>query len=188
MPIKWIVFKGPSQSGRSTAAHWLAKSIKAVYPRGCGVPDIIVDSLDAPMKHFVATAFGEKFRDMDLLRMCPELSGYSIVSWIEALRDVSEKHFGDDIFARLLMHRNLRMKASMPDYVIVDDGRVGRDSEVSMKPRIVCIQRDAKRVFTSETWYADADTFICNTGSIEDLYEQVRLYAERVVGEDTKVV
>ncbi len=189
MPIKWIVFNGPPQSGKSSAANWLAKAIKGIYQRDYRRPSpiVVVDSIDAPMKHFVATAFGEKFRDMNLTTMRAELMGYSVRSWIEGLRSVSEKDFGDDVFARLLVHRNLR-GMPLPDYVVVDDGRAEQEGEIFTKPRIVCVRREIVPSMPLPAWWAKADTFIHNTRDHEHMYEQVTMYARRIVEEDLKAV
>lgn len=143
MTIKYVVLNGPPRSGKSTIARLLTEELHG--PDQPVLDDRIVtqEYFAAPMKHFIATALGEKCSDMDKDRMRPELHGYSVRQFmIHLSEDVMKPRYGEDCFARWLVHRVQKHPDALPDYVLIDD--LGFDVELDAlgKTYLIHVRRD----------------------------------------------
>lgn len=116
MTIKYVVLNGPLGSGKSTIGRMLTEEFKV------RVPKVTQDYFAAPMKHFISTALGEKYQDMNKEKARPELNGYSVRQFmIHLSEEVMKPRYGDDCFARWLTHRVLKSPQDVPNIVIIDD-------------------------------------------------------------------
>lgn len=180
MQTKFIILNGPPGSGKTTIAREIAREL-AADQRELNVPsgnnNVIQDSFAAPMKHFIATALGEKYIDMDKEKTRPELNGVSVRRF---LIDLAELHlkalYGQDIFGRWLVHRVLRWPHRKPSYCIVDDGDF-EPAVLAVPNRIIVrVTRNGKDFSSDSRGYIDnwRITFP-NHGDMATLWEQVKI-------------
>lgn len=177
MSIKYIVLNGPPGSGKTTIAKELTRAL----------PNSTQDSFAAPHKHFIATALGEKYAEMDKDKPRAELNGYSVR---EVLIDMSELYFkpkyGQDVFARLFVHRSLKHPDKKPDYVIVDD--IGFQEELDAIPNslLVRVFRTGKSFAQDSRSYldpfGDKSWQLHNNGDVIDLYLKIKDLVDYIKG------
>jgi hypothetical protein len=121
--IRYIIIYGAPDSGRSIFAKEVSRYL----------PDSITDSLEAPLRHFIATALGVQFSAIPRDKILPELGGLDIEFFIRRFkRDMAI----EDMLSRCLVHRVLRYPMKMPKYVIVDDVEQPEEMHI-LAPRIV---------------------------------------------------
>lgn len=164
--ITYVLLNGPPECGKSTVARELTKLL----------PNAIQDSLAAPMKHFIATALGEKYAEMDKAKMRPELNGDSVRAFlIQLAESYLREIYGRDIFVRWLMHRVLRYPEFKPQFVIIDDlGFVEEYEMLKPKTYLVHVVRDGKDFKNdSRSYIKGSDAILMNNDSVEKLYERV---------------
>lgn len=179
--IHYILLNGPKHSGKSTIARELSRDLNMIHENAPNTTTI--DSFGAPFKHFIATALGAKYLDMDKERMMPELNGESVREFVVALAEgYIKSRYGKDAFGRWLNYRNLRFPDRLPRYVIVDDSRYIEDAEVLPNRSIIRVQRPGKH-FENEPngQYLDLPNWtINNDGNIIELYMQIRNLAHEI--------
>jgi|ERR1041385_523510 hypothetical protein len=188
MPIKWIVFNGPPRSGKSSAANWMRQAIHGITAREQGRRIVVTDSFTAPMKHFIATALGEKYQDMDKDKMRPELLGRTAREFLIHLSEFYMKdRYGEDVFGRWLVYRNLR-NIPLPDYVIIDDGGFEIEASTLTKPRVVRMIRPGTD-FTNDSrcYWGNPTITIQNDGNHEHMYHQITTFTRQILSEDKLV-
>jgi hypothetical protein len=189
VPIKWIVFNGPPRSGKSSAANWLRNALHGISVRErTGQIQTIGDSFAMPMKHFIATAFGEKYQDMDKEKMRPELLGRTAREFLIHMSEHYMKdRYGDDVFARWLVYRNLK-NIPLPDYVVIDDGGFEIERDALTKPRVIRMIRPGTSFKgDSRSYWSNPTVTIENDGTHDHMYHQITTYARQIIDEDKGV-
>ena len=151
MPMFYVIVRG--EYGRSTARKITAE-LNQRDPRA------IMDSCDAPLKHFIATALNVKYDDIPMQSPVALLDGHTPSSFIKLLSEGLIEGIGDDFFGRLLMHRHLRLDSQAAlsgpvRYVVVYDLVTEADAEVfgenvkSIRADAICDMKDVKRMAMS---------------------------------------
>lgn len=180
---RFIILNGPPGSGKTTIARELARALhsKTVDPHTFLIA-ITQDSFAAPMKHFIATALGEKYQDMDKEKVRPELNGCSARRF---LIDLAETHikdiYGQDIFGRWLVHRTLRWPERKPLYCIIDDGGFGPETEAVPNHVVIRIQRPGKTFVGDSRGYIGKNYIaLVNDGDMAELWHKVSALAVKL--------
>lgn len=182
MPSKYIVLNGPPKSGKSSAAHWLSRAIKELHRQQGQQVLMQVDAFAAPMKHFIATALAERYGDMDKDKMRPELNGYSAREFLIHMSEhYMKERYGEDVFARLLVYRNLK-HVPAPDYVVIDDGGFAVEKMALTKPYIIRVTRPGCDYSKDSRHYWDDPSFtLVNDADYDTLYMRVTTIARGIV-------
>lgn len=191
MPIKWIVFNGPPRSGKSSAASWMRQALRGIYQRDYNNHRITItnDSFASPMKHFISAALSEQYNDMNKSKARPELNGYSVREFNSDLAENYMKdRYGEDVFARWLMHRSLK-HIPAPDYVVIDDGGFEVERYTLTKVRVIHVFRDGCNFADdSRSYWPDPYGIVHNNSSHEDMYTAVTKIARMVAREDNTML
>lgn len=183
--VRYVILNGPPSSGKSTIARELTREL-AVQDQSNGV---IQDSFASPLKHFFATALGDKFNTMNKEKARPELNGYSLrQAWIDLAEQYMKKRFGEDCFGRWLVCRSLRNPTKLPFYVIVDDG--GFPGEINAVPNrfVVKVIRPGTDFLGDSRGYFDNPQYnFMNNGTMIDLFQEVKRLSKVLRGEHANV-
>lgn len=143
--IRYIILNGPPSAGKTSLAKELCSALNKNDPDRTRIPTAIVDSFAAPLRHFFAVALGDRFRSMRKDEQRPELSGFTLRQcYIDLAETYIKGRFGDDIFARWLIHRTLRFPNKKPQYVIIDDGGFIPEMQAVPNRMIIAIYRKGK--------------------------------------------
>ena len=144
--IRYVILNGPPSAGKTSLAKELCSKLNEddrIERRQ--LPTAYVDSFAAPLRHFFAVALGDRFRHMLKDEQRPELSGYTLRQcYIDLAETYIKGRFGEDIFAKWLVHRSLRYPHNKPLYVIIDDGGFRPEIEAVPNRFIVAIYRKDK--------------------------------------------
>jgi hypothetical protein len=167
--LRYLLLNGPPYSGKSTTARVMTQYLQSKGYR------VAQDSFAAPLKHFFATALGVKYAEMKKDTMMGALHGYTPR---ESLIDLSEayikRRFGEDIYARWLVHRTVRLDP-LPDVVIVDDLGFPYEADAMASRRIIRITRPGYDFSNdSRVYVSNPDYTVDNDGTQEQLEERVR--------------
>lgn len=118
--VHYVLLNGPPNCGKSTAARQFHRELNGYYGGGYK-SHAVQDAFSAPMKHFISVMLNETYSEMNKDKPRAELNGYSVREFFIHLAEEHMKvKYGEDIFARLLVHRVLR-NVPLPHYVVVDD-------------------------------------------------------------------
>lgn len=185
MPIRYIVISG----SRPYASNIVAKELSRELRQGQSESSVINDSFQSPIKHFVASALGEKYAVADLDRMRSEFNGMNIRAFVSALTTMMDAEFGDDVLVRWLIHRSLRSPANPPRYYIVNDGDEVEPDHIQTIPNVylVNVESDGKLpwIVTDPTGWAkfDVGAPIINGaqlwGTVQHLARAIEAYYEK---------
>ena len=175
--IKYILLNGPPQSGKSTIARELTSSLNMMIANGCAISD----SLAAPMKHFVATALGEKYDRIPKASPLAELSGDTMRQFlIKLAEDYLKKHYGNDVFARWLVFRSLRYP-HLPKFVVVDDLGFPEEVDAVPDPYIIRVERPGYDFQNDSRQYVDGfRNYIHNDGDMANIWARVSQIAREL--------
>lgn len=177
--IKYIIICGEPNSGRRILARELVShlNIAAKYITQAAIQD----SFHAPLRHFIATALGGKYNEMDLGRMRPELGGMSVNVFLSTtLRYIQAEVSDTNVLWRWLMHRNLRNPIAKPKYVIVDDGELHHVQDRGPDRDIILI---TKKGFSDPLRSRDWNYIVDNDKLPVDLWYQAQTIAKAILHE-----
>lgn len=112
--VQYILVDGHCHSGHTVVARELCKELqrKGVHT--------IQDSMNAPIKHFLATALGERIDRIPMQSPVAVLGGIEPLWLMRAIRKGVQDNCGEDVFGKVFVNRVLRM-IPLPDFVICDD-------------------------------------------------------------------
>src|SRR3990167_1573504 len=113
--VNFVVFNGPPESGKTTAANWLCTMLAN--------KQLIVqkDSFAAPMKRYLTVALNMSYEDIKKDIPMAVLSGNTPRQFlISESEDHMKPKYGPDIFGRLLHYRALPYQP-LPNVIVVDD-------------------------------------------------------------------
>ena len=171
--IKYIILNGPRSSGKTTIARELTRELAVIE----GANGVVQDSFAAPLRHFFAVAFGDKYLGMNKELSRSELQGRSIREAQMELEQSMKKKYGEDCFARWLVHRTLRRPERLPVYVIVDDGKCDAELGAFSNPFVVKV---FKSPMDTGHYNVESSFKFYNTGTIIDLIMNTRTLAKKV--------
>jgi len=168
MPVKYLILNGPPSSGKTTIAREI---VRVLGGRG---KIAVQDSFAAPMKHFIATALGERYQQMNKEKARPELNGASVRDFlIDLSQNYMKVKYGDDIFGRWLMHRTLRDPVTNPDYVVVDDGGFAPEIEAVTNRTVIRVVRPGCSFARDSRGYVQIFNYpFINDGDMTSLWMQ----------------
>jgi len=112
---KYLVFTGPSQSGKTVAAGLL---VSVLRERGYTA---MRDSFEQPIKRYLATLFARELLSIPMDTVIYELLYKTPRMFIQLQSQHMRFAYGPGVLGRLLVVRSKRWK-SQPDYIVVDDG------------------------------------------------------------------
>lgn len=164
---RYVVFNGPPEAGKSTAAHMLIEFLRNKQLR------VIPDSFATPMKHFVATMMAQQYHVMKKDAPVAELGGISVRRFLIHLSEEYMKPvYGTDIFGRMLYYRSLRA-APPPDFVVIDDSGFYPEFDALGEPNnryLVRVTRPGKTYDGDSRGYLNGFNFhITNDSDVEAL-------------------
>jgi hypothetical protein len=143
MPIKWIIFNGPDNSGKTLAANRFVLELRRQLALNDMPHNVVKDSIDAPLRHFIATMLGERYNEMDKDRAIPELAGYTIRGFMKFVSEEIGLELSEDALLRALVYRV--QKTAKPDYVVIDDGGIGVEPELLKNAKVIRVDRSGTR-------------------------------------------
>lgn len=177
--IRYVVLNGPPGSGKST----MAKEICSDLNNSC-IPGnyAVTDSLAAPIKHFFAAALGRSYDTFNKEIANVELNGYSIRQALIALaEDHCKAMYGEDCFARWLVHRSLHHPKWKPYYYIIDDGGFNVEIDAVPNKLVIRVDREGKTFKgDSREYYATPDIIWENKGPLPGLWRGAKELAEKI--------
>lgn len=167
MQTHYVILNGPGYSGKSTVAQELCRFFRTVSV------DAYEDSFAAPIKHYIATAIGERYQNMPKDTPVAILSGRSIREFIIRQSDYMKEEYGEDIFGRLLVNRTLR-KNPKPAFVISDSSNDGAELDAIPNAVLVRIERDGYEFKNdSRQSLPNPQYTLKNNGNLGDLWVRV---------------
>lgn len=110
MKLLYVVINEGTDAQRIAFARRLSGELNERDPRA------VIDSCDAPLKHFVAAGLNEKYYDLPMDSPAAVIHGASISQFIERLAEHMREEYGSDVFGRMLAYRHLRL-ANAPHQV-----------------------------------------------------------------------
>lgn len=175
--LLYVIFNGPPHVGKTAMARELASCLTKA-----GITNEI-DSFAKPFKQFFATALGDKWTDMDKVRVRPELNGYTLrQAWIGMAEDYVKHVYGEDAFGRWLVHRSLRFPDHKMDVYIVDDGGFIPEIEAVQNRWVIRVTRPGCD-FTndSRSYYPHYRSLIENNRKMIDLWMKVAEVSTHII-------
>lgn len=171
----FVALNGPPKCGKSTIQWELIR----MFNEHC---KCIGDSFAAPMKHFIAVALGEKYKDLPKDSPLDILAGYSPREFLIAL---SQEHlkprYGIDFFGRLLAHRALRYSPP-PDLVVVDDcGFIEELNAIPSHVLVHIIRPHTGFEGDSRSYLADPHYILHNDATLDELWIHTRTLVEEIL-------
>lgn len=166
--MMFIVLNGPPASGKSTIARALCNALAPRYRT-------ISDSFAAPMKHFVATALGEKYSEMPKDSPRDIFRGSSVR---EVLIHLSEHYmkerYGQDIYGRLLYYRALRYPEK-PAFIVCDEGGFIDELQALDNYFLVKVIRQGKGFDNdSRSYLPDPHYIYYNDTTLDEMWIRIR--------------
>jgi energy-coupling factor transporter ATP-binding protein EcfA2 len=177
-PIRYVIFTGPSKSGKSTAAALLVsvfrdRSRSAMH-----------SSFEAPMKRYLATLFGRKSFTFKMDEQLSELLSKTPRDFLNLEAMHMRFHFGPGVMGKLLLAR-VKLWTHAPRYIVVDDGASVLDCRALGRYFLVQIVRDrVERVYPFVI--PNADVRVRNDGTIEQLRKKMESIADMVEKENMR--
>lgn len=182
--MNFVVFNGPSYSGKTTSANALVRILKSMAnPLNNNALIVEKDSFAAPMKRYLTVALNMPLEDMQKDTPMAILSGYSPREFlIKESEDHMKPTYGQDIFGRLLLYRALRYTPA-PNVIVVDDGGIEAEFNClgEYKPFLVRMNRPGysfkndNRSYLPNPWWG-----FLNDGDIDYQMEVVHVLAEDI--------
>lgn len=162
---KYIILNGPAHSGKSTIARELCSFFRTVKI------DAFEDSFAAPIKHYIATAIGEKYSNMPKDSPVAILAGKSIRDFVINQSDYMKQEYGDDIYGRLLVNRTLRRNPK-PYFVVADSSNDADELDALRDDAILIrIERAGYNFKRDSRQYLDRPLYtLKNNGNLADLW------------------
>lgn len=171
---RFIVFTGPSLSGKTTASQFMA-----IYMQSTGLV-VYRDSFEAPMKQYLASLMAKK---ISLMPPDDIVSPLGKTPRDFMLREQQHMRFtyGPGILGQLLEKRAAQWKSN-PQYIIVDDGTSINDVRALGDYLLVRIDRDTvERVYP---FTIPAPKYvISNKGTLMDLHTLAVRLTKQIMGE-----
>lgn len=178
----YLLLNGAPYSGKSTIAPMFSMRFRQ---------HLLTSHRDAfagPLKHFVATALGIKYKEAKKDVELAVLQGYSIRRFlIELSEDYIKPNFGEDIYGRWLEHRTLRLDP-IPDFIIIDD--LGFPDEMAvLHPRIIVRVTRPNCTFANDSrdYIVSPDYEIDNNSTIAELSTKVYDIADAIVARTNRL-
>lgn len=138
-PHRFIVFTGPSQSGKTTAANIMAEYMRLLTT-------VRRDSFEMPTKHYLTQLLSRKFKAMPIDEVIPSL-GKAPRDFIRMTHQHMRFSFGPDVLGRLLRDRAMQFKERY-EHIIVDDGTSLSDVKALGEYTLIRIDREnSERIY-----------------------------------------
>lgn len=133
--IRFVVFTGPSQSGKSTAAALL---VSAFRKRG---RTAMQASFEFPMKLYLASLLGRKLHGFQSHEQVPELLSKTPIQFINLELAHMRFNYGPGVLGKLLLARS-RKWSRPPQYIVVSDGTSVLDCRALGRYFLVQVMRE----------------------------------------------
>lgn len=171
----FVLLNGPPGCGKTTLKRMLVQEVNNTSEATAGG-----ESFASPIKEFLASSLRMPYDDIDKNTHHPTL----LTTPHQFLIDLSQEHmkprYGEDIFARLLLHR---VKNSPPkDVVVVDDlGFV--EEALAIWPHVIVRVHRAGHTFSGDSrgYISPHRLTIINDGTKAALEKAAQIYAKLIV-------
>jgi len=171
-PIRYVVFTGPSRSGKSTAAALLVSIFRG---RNCPA---MHSSFESPMKRYLATLYGRKSFTFKMDEPLSELLLKTPRDFLNLEAMHLRFHYGPGVMGKLLVAR-ANQWTRPPKYIVVDDGASVLDCrELGRYFLVQIIRGGMERVYPFVI--PNADVHMRNEGTIEELKAKMEQVADQV--------
>ncbi len=184
----FIVLNGPPYSGKTHIANTITNELRAhmrktviAHPQGAAEL-VMQDSFAAPMKHFISTILGVKYKDLKKDVMVAALRGYTPRQFLISL---SEDHikpiYGEDFYGRAMLHRVGRLEPQ-PLYMVVDDSGFEEEIEPITKRLVIKLTRPGcSYEGDSRNYLSEFDYELANDGTLDELDTKIRLILSHIL-------
>lgn len=164
--IHYIVFTGPSLSGKTTAAAYLFTALASHKYT------IFRDSFEAPLRNYLALLLARKLTQMPWDTPIQQLLNRTPRDFALREQQHMRMSYGPDVLGRLLLTRSQKWLPH-PRFIIVDDGTSIQDIRALPSVSLVRINRsNVERVYPFTI--PNPDYVLSNKGSLDDLFDNVR--------------
>lgn len=169
--IHYIVFTGPSLSGKTAAAMFLASALHKYK--------VIRDSFEAPLRTYLTLLFARKGTSFPWDEPLAALLGKTPRDF--ALREQQHMRFayGPDVLGRLLRIR-AEQSSVHPRFVIADDGTSIQDIRALQNVSLIRVNRERiERIYPFTI--PNPNYVLPNRGSIDELQHSTRYIAAKII-------
>jgi hypothetical protein len=119
--LLYVILQGAKLEHRFGFARRLSAELNDRDPRA------VIDTCDAPLKHFVAAGLNEKYHALPMDKPASVIHGSSIEEFMQQMATYMRNEYGPDVFGRMLAYRHLRHVNTTPGvaqfvkYVIIPE-------------------------------------------------------------------
>lgn len=160
---RFIILNGPAGVGKTIIVRELCRVLLA--------HNLLAhqDSFAAPIRHFIATAIGEKYNDMPKDSPVAILRGRSVREAVIGISSYMKDAYGEDIFGRLLYNRAMRLDPK-PHYIIADSANDEDEVGALQSHLLIHVERDGHDFHNDSRKYLPSpDYTLINDGGLSTL-------------------
>lgn len=172
MSQTYVIFTGPSQSGKTLAASLLVAALRSMGLLA------MHHSFTSPMRQYLGALLGRKASAIRLEESMGELLWKTPRDFLRLEAAHLRFNYGPNVMGKMLQTR-AKENVINPKYIVVDDGTNVLDCRVLGNYRLIQITRDSvERVYPF--MIPNAHVIIRNNGSIAELEVKMKLVADKL--------
>lgn len=172
MSQTYVIFTGPSQSGKTLAASLLVAALRSMGLLA------MQHSFTSPMRQYLGALLGRKASAVRLEESMGELLWKTPRDFLRLEAAHLRFNYGPNVMGKMLQTR-AKENVINPKYIVVDDGTNVLDCRVLGNYKLIQITRDSvERVYPF--MIPNAHVIIRNNGSIAELEVKMKLVADKL--------